>query len=276
MPRYFLEICFNGKRYHGWQSQTNAISVQQVVQQSLQVLTGESISITGCCRTDTGVHALQFFFHFDLSQPVNEQEKFVFSLNGILPADIAVYQLYAVDPHAHARYDAMRRTYCYLAYRHKNPFIRNMAAAFYFDLNIECIQECCKRLMGYEDFSAFARKGADDNPHCQIYEASWQMHEGLHCFTISANRFLRGMVRAITGTLVKAGKGLITPDDFENIIRQGNRQYAGASVPPHGLYLVAVEYPYLHILRPVCFPFFTRQVKTETIKNRHNPYRSTQ
>jgi tRNA pseudouridine38-40 synthase len=255
MPRYFLEICFNGKRYHGWQSQTNAISVQQVVQHALQTLTGENVSTTGCCRTDTGVHALQFFVHVDLSNPISQPEKFVFSLNGILPEDIAVYDLYPVEKDAHARFDAIRRTYCYFACRHKNPFIKDRAAAFYFDLDVERIQECCSRLMSHEDFSAFARKGSDDNTRCQIYQAHWQMHEGLHCFTITANRFLRGMVRAITGTLVKAGKGLITPDDFENIIRQGNRQQAGASVPPHGLYLVAVEYPYLQILRPVCFPF---------------------
>lgn len=255
MPRYFLELAFNGSNYNGWQSQKNAIGIQQVINNALNVLAGKEVSTLGCCRTDTGVHAQQFFLHTDLKKTIEDETQFLFSLNGILPEDIVVYQVHKVSEKSHARFDANRRTYTYFAYRNKNPFLKNAAAAFYFDLDKSMIDECCRRLLKHSDFSAFAKAGGDENTICEIYQAHWLMQDDLHCFTITANRFLRGMVRAITGTLVKAGKGIITPDEFDFIIRKGDRSLAGVSVPAHGLYLTGVEYPFLKISRPVYFPF---------------------
>lgn len=255
MPRFFLELAFSGSKYNGWQSQKNATGVQQVINKALSVLAGKEISTIGCCRTDTGVHAQQFFMHIDWDNSIEDKGQFLFSINGILPEDIVIYQIYEVEEKSHARFDANRRTYKYFACRNKNPFLKNAAASFYFDFDKNAIDECCRRLFRHTDFSAFAKTGGDENSICEIYFAEWQMQDELHCFTITANRFLRGMVRAITGTLVKAGKGLITPDEFDEIIRKGDRSLAGVSVPAHGLYLTQVEYPFLIIERPVYFPF---------------------
>jgi tRNA pseudouridine38-40 synthase len=255
MPRYFMEIAFAGTHYNGWQSQKNATGVQEILNKALTILAGKEINTTGCCRTDTGVHAHQFFLHADWDNPIEDKNKFLFSLNGLLPEDIVVYQVYEVSADAHARFDANRRTYHYFAYRSKNPFLKNVAAAFYYDLNPEPINECCQRLLKHSDFKAFAKTGGDENTICEIYAAEWRMKDDRYCFTITANRFLRGMVRAITGTLLKAGKGLISPDEFDEIIRKGNRSLAGVSVPAHGLYLTAVQYPFLKVNRPVYFPF---------------------
>lgn len=255
MPRYFLELAFNGSNYNGWQIQQNATGVQQVINNALSTLAGQEVNTLGCCRTDTGVHAQQFFLHIDWHKTIEDKGQFRFSLNGILPEDIVIYSIHEVNEKAHARFDANRRTYTYFAYRNKNPFLKNHAAAFYFDLDKNAIDECCKRLLKHSDFSAFAKTGGDENTICEIYHAEWLMEDELHCFTITANRFLRGMVRAITGTLVKAGKGLITPDEFDDIIQKGDRSQAGVSVPAHGLYLTAVQYPFLKIIRPVYFPF---------------------
>jgi tRNA pseudouridine38-40 synthase len=255
MPRYFLELAFNGFHYHGWQMQHNATGVQEVINKALSTLAGNEVTTLGCCRTDSGVHAQQFFLHTDWNKTIEDKSRFLFSLNGILPDDIVVYQIYEVPDKAHARFDANRRTYRYFAFRNKNPFLKNAAAPFFFDLDKKAIDECCKRLLKYSDFSTFAKTGGDENPVCEIYEASWEMKDNLHCFTITANRFLRGMVRAVTGTLVNAGKGLISADEFEEIIRSGNRHLAGVSVPAHGLYLTAVAYPFLKVHRPVYFPF---------------------
>ncbi|MCC6384510.1 MAG: tRNA pseudouridine(38-40) synthase TruA [Bacteroidia bacterium] len=256
MPRYFLEISFKGTRFNGWQIQTNATGVQQIINQALTTLTGKEVTTLGCCRTDTGVHALQYFLHFDSDETFSDRQLFVFNLNGILPEDIAVYDVYTVDKNSNARFDACKRTYRYYGYQNKNPFLKNYAGAFFFDLDVEKINECCLSLLKFADFSSFAKRTADqDNFICDIYSADWKYSNGLHCFEISANRFLRGMVRAITGTLIRAGKGLISVEEFCQIIRKKDRRLAGAAVQPQGLYLMKIEYPFLKVERKAYFPF---------------------
>lgn len=261
MQRYFLELSYCGSNYNGWQIQQNAQSIQEVLQHSLKTLTGAAIEVTGCGRTDTGVHAKQFFAHFDLDETVNDSFKYLHQLNGLLPHDITAHQLYPVHETAHARYDAIQRTYEYYAFRKKNSFLRPFAAPFYFDLDIEKINSACRILGDYSDFKCFAKNRSDvKHTLCTISEASWKFNEGFHYFKISANRFLRGMVRSLVGTLVQVGRNEINHDDFRKIIENKERSEAGPAVAAAGLYLSQIEYPYLKSNRKLNFPF----VVTET------------
>jgi len=251
MSRYFLEFCFKGTNYSGWQKQRNAASVQQILDGALQTILNKETVTTGCCRTDAGVHAAQMFAHFDSEKKISAF-KFIHQLNGIMPPDISILNLFPVDKSAHARFDATLRTYRYFAFRKKNPFLKDYAAAFYFDLNIEMINRACKALMEYDDFKSFAKNKTDvKDTICKIKEAKWEFEKELHCFTISSNRFLRGMVRAIAGTLIKVGKEEINISQFRKIIEGKSRSDAGASVPAHGLYLWGVDYKFITTKIPV-------------------------
>lgn len=258
MPRYFLEFSFSGTHYSGWQIQENAISVQQKVNEALSTIACVPVETIGCGRTDTGVHAKQFFAHFDWKEIVTDKYRFLHQLNGMLPHDIAMHDLHDVKEGAHARFDAFERTYEYYAYRKKNVFLKNNAAAFYFDLDIALINKACIVLFEYDDFNCFAKNRSDvKDTICKIKKAEWQTDRagGRHQFTITANRFLRGMVRAIVGTLVQVGKEEITVDDFHKIIEGKNRMDAGASVPACGLYLSGIKYPFLEVKSNFEFPF---------------------
>jgi len=242
--RYFLEISFKGTRYSGWQVQDNARSVQQVLHEAMGTLAGATVTTSGCCRTDAGVHALQLFAHFDSDAPLDAY-RYTHQLNGMLPADIAVNGLHAVAGDAHARYDAVARTYRYFAVRHKHAFLDEMAAGFYFDLDVDRMNEACSHLAGHTDYRCFARSGADTkDTRCTVREASWTYRDGLFRFTVTANRFLRGMVRAMVGTLVEVGRGRLSVDGFRTVLA-GDRTGAGASAPAQGLFLARVTYPYL-------------------------------
>ncbi len=241
--RYFFEISYNGSAYHGWQNQANAIGVQQVVEEALSKLFRTEISITGSGRTDTGVHCAQQFFHVDIDVPF-VSEDLVHRLNSFLPKDIAIRSIVPVCSDAHARYDAYERSYEYKITTRKNPLLNGYAFHFFKPLNVKLMNEAAKLLKGEHDFTSFSKVKTDVNHFvCEIKKAQWIKDEDLIIFHITANRFLRGMVRAVVGTLLDVGTGKISLADFEKIIASKDRKKAGMNVPPEGLTLTEVKYP---------------------------------
>ena len=241
--RFFIELSYNGKAYHGWQNQPNAISVQEVVEKALSTLLGQTIAIVGAGRTDAGVHAKQIFAHFDTQQAF-DKETLIYKLNSFLPKDIAVHDLFKVNPNAHARFDAVSRAYLYRIALHKNTFNTDQAYYLKQQLDIEKMKEATKILFDYKDFQCFSKTHTDVKTYyCDIMEANFVIVEDELHFTIKADRFLRNMVRAIVGTLINIGLGKIEIEDLHQIIKSKNRSDAGYSVPAHGLYLTNVTYP---------------------------------
>lgn len=241
--RYFLELSYNGKGYHGWQNQPNAISVQQVLEEALTTLLGKTIKIVGAGRTDAGVHASQMFAHFDYQNKI-ETSEFKYKLNSFLPSDIAIHDIIEVKENAHARFDALSRTYLYRISLKKDPF--NFERAYYVssELDIDKMNEASKILFGYSDFESFSKTKTDVKTfNCKIMKAEWVRKGNELHFTIKADRFLRNMVRAIVGTLINIGSGKIDLKDLHLIIKSKNRSDAGYSVPAHALYLSEIEYP---------------------------------
>jgi tRNA pseudouridine38-40 synthase len=256
MPRYFLEFCFKGTHYSGWQIQKNAMSVQEKVNNALALLSRAKTETTGCGRTDTGVHAKQFFAHFDIDKKIEDKKQFSYQLNAILPNDISVFDLHEVADDASARYDAIIRTYEYYLYRSKNPFLKDVASMMLYDMDVRKINKACSVLLAHDDFKCFSKSRTQVNHTiCKIYKAEWEEKNNMHKFTISANRFLRGMVRAIVGTLQQVGEGKLSLHDFKKIIENKQRSAAGASVDACGLYLSRIEYPYLKVERKFELPF---------------------
>ncbi|MFD0837089.1 tRNA pseudouridine(38-40) synthase TruA [Mariniflexile aquimaris] len=241
--RYFIELSYNGTAYHGWQIQPNAVSVQEVVENALSLLFKETVSIMGAGRTDTGVHAKQMFAHFDTDVKFNEA-KLVFKLNSFLPKDIAIHSVFKVKEEAHARFNAVSRTYLYRIALHKNVF--NFDTAYFVKqaLDVDKMKEASKILFEYKDFQCFSKVNTDVKTYyCEIMKADWFFEdEELH-FIIKADRFLRNMVRAIVGTMVQIGLGKLQVEDLHTIIKSKNRSEAGFSVPAHALYLTKIEYP---------------------------------
>ncbi len=242
--RYFLELAYNGKNYHGWQIQPNAISVQAVLNDCISKMLREEINVVGCGRTDTGVHASYFVAHFDSEKEQIDEGQFCYKLNRFLPKDIAVYSLVKVNTETHSRFSASSRTYEYHLATQKNPFLQD--SAYYLDvqLNIELMNEAAKLLFDYIDFTSFSKLHTDvKTNNCKITKANWEFKQGKWIFTISADRFLRNMVRAIVGTLLEVGKGKMTLEQFCETIEAKDRGVAGTSAPAHALYLVDIEYP---------------------------------
>jgi tRNA pseudouridine38-40 synthase len=243
--RYVIRLAYKGTRYHGWQKQHNAVSVQSVLDEKLSLLLGENIETLGCGRTDTGVHAKDFYVHFDASNP-QEGAHLVYKLNHILPNDIAVFEVFEVPETFNARFDATSRTYEYWITQVPNPFLLEDAWYRYGKLDMELMNAAAKLLLGKKDFECFSKVHTQVNNFiCEITHAEWTQQEDRLVFTISANRFLRNMVRAIVGTLVEVGKGKLTLLDVQDILDSKNRCEAGQSVPAHGLYLTKIEYPRL-------------------------------
>lgn len=247
MQRYFIQLSYNGTAYHGWQIQENTFrTVQQVLNEMLSRLLNEPIVITGCGRTDTGVHATEYFAHFDSTIEDLEinQDKWIFKFNFALPADIAIQKIIAVKEKSNARFDAVSRTYQYIINKKKDPFQIDRSCFLYGALNIEEMNKATKILFDHIDFSAFAKTNTQNlSNNCKIYKAEWKEENDLLIFTISANRFLRNMVRAIVGTLLNVGKGKISIEEFNEIIESKTRSKAGFSAHACGLYLTKVEYP---------------------------------
>ena len=240
--RYFIEFSYNGKAYHGWQRQPKAITVQEVLENALSTLLRETVSVVAAGRTDSGVHAAQMFAHFNTELPISEL--LVHKLNAFLPKDIAVKAVYKVQPQAHARFDALKRTYQYHIATEKEVFLYDYAMQLTLPLNVATMNEACQILFYYSDFECFSKTHTDVKTFlCQIYQAYWQQEGGQLIFTISANRFLRNMVRAVVGTLLEVGLQRLSLTGFEEVILSKKRSKAGASVPAAGLFLTEITYP---------------------------------
>jgi tRNA pseudouridine38-40 synthase len=243
--RYFIEFAYNGKNYHGWQYQPNAASVQETLSMAVSVLLRHEIELMGAGRTDSGVHAKQMFAHFNSEINFNP-EKLVTKLNSYLPKDIVVFAIHNVPDSAHARFDAKKRTYEYHIHTFKNAFENEQSWYLHQKLDLEKMNKATKILFEYQDFQCFSKVHTDVMTfNCSIFEAVWKQEGDRIIFTISADRFLRNMVRAIVGTLTEIGSGKKNLDDFRNIIESKDRNQAGASAPAHGLFLTKVEYPYI-------------------------------
>ena len=244
--RYFIRLSFDGTGFHGWQAQRNAVSVQKILADAISMIVREEVMLTGCGRTDTGVHAHEYFAHMDLSQELNkiQRDKLVFKLNIYLGDDIAIQAIFLVRQNAHARFSAVRRTYKYFITRVKNPFLRNYSHYIYGPIDIDQMNRGADLIMQFSDFTSFTKVDSDSKTRiCHINEAGWENDGDLLVFTISADRFLRNMVRAIVGTLLDLGAGKMSLRDLKLVIEAKNRSDAGESVPAGGLFLEHIEYP---------------------------------
>lgn len=243
--RYFIRISYKGTHYHGWQIQVNARTVQEILNEDLSLILNEKIALTGAGRTDTGVHARIFWAHFDSSKSdLNNDTNLVFKINGKLSKDIAVQEILKVRPDAHARFDAISRTYEYQIIRKKDPFLTEFAHYIYGDLDFESMNKATALLTEVSDFTSFSKVDTDVKTNiCKVTRAEWIIDCKKMVFTITADRFLRDMVRAIVGTLLDVGFGRITVEEFYKIIKEKNRSAAGTSVPAKGLFLVDIQYP---------------------------------
>lgn len=242
--RYFIELSYHGKNYHGWQIQPNEISVQETVENALSLLLNQKIQVVGCGRTDAGVHASQFFLHFDFQDEI-DKGKLKFKLNSFLPKDIAIFQIHNVQKEAHARFNALSRTYQYKMTLVKDPFESDLKYMMpRVNLDIEQMNKAAEVLLSFKDFKCFSRSKTDVKTYdCDISEAYWVKDNDELTFYITADRFLRNMVRAIVGTLLDIGKGKMTINDLIEIIESRDRTKAGASVKAKGLYLSKIRYP---------------------------------
>jgi tRNA pseudouridine38-40 synthase len=244
--RYFIELAYNGTNYHGWQSQPNAPSVQEILEKGLSLLLKMPIEIVGAGRTDAGVHAKQMYAHFDYPE-VLVAPFWVTKLNSYLPKSIVIYNIIAVSDEAHARFDATSRTYEYHIHKYKDAFIDGGSWLYSQPLNLNLMNKATNLLLNHTDFECFSKAHTDVFTfNCKITQAHWQQNGNQLVFTITADRFLRNMVRAIVGTFINIGLEKITIEDLQKILDSKDRSKAGFSVPAHGLYLTQITYPYLN------------------------------
>ena len=241
--RYFVWFSYDGTAYHGWQIQPNGNSVQAELQRALSTLLREEISVTGAGRTDAGVHARQMVAHFDFSEAI-DLEQLAYKLNRILPCDIAVDRVELVDDDMHARFSATSRTYHYYIHTKKDPFSRPYSTELHYELDFDKMNEAGRILMTYDDFGAFCKSHSDvKTTLCRVTKAEWvPTSETSWYFEITANRFLRNMVRAVVGTLIDVGRGRLTLDDFRKVIEGKRRTAAGESMPANALFLENIRY----------------------------------
>lgn len=244
--RYFIKFSYLGTDFHGSQRQPNGITVQETMEQAFNMIFREEIPLTFAGRTDAGVHAREMYAHFDLSNshlPI--ASNLVFRLNGILPNSIAIHDIVPVTDEAHARFTAKSRTYQYHIVDHKNPFLHDLATRVRPGLDFDAMNEAAKYLIGKQDFASFCRSNTDvKTTICDLTYAHWEVKENGHAvFTITADRFLRNMVRAVVGTLFEVGRGKMTIEQFAEVITQHTRTAAGDSAPAEGLYLTQILYP---------------------------------
>lgn len=241
--RYFIHLAYNGKAYHGWQYQPNAISVQETLEKALLISLQAETTVVGAGRTDAGVHATQFFAHFD-SNKIEDPAKFIYKLNSLLPDDIAVYDLLEVNDEAHARFNASARSYEYFVVQQKDPFKFDTAHLVKNELDVNKMNVAAATLLNYTDFKCFSKSKTDVHTYnCKIFAAQWIQEKDVLIFKITADRFLRNMVRAIVGTLLEVGLGKIPISRFHEILESRDRQEAGTSVPAKALFLTKIEYP---------------------------------
>lgn len=243
LNRYFIDISYNGRNYHGWQIQPNANSIQEEIQTALSKLLKIKIAIVGAGRTDAGVHAKQLFAHFDIEKELLCDD-LCYKLNAFISDEIVINEIFKVENDMHARFNAKKRSYEYHIYLGRNPFLLETTWQIYKQqLAIEKMNECANLLLNYNDFKCFSKSKTDVHTYnCTIFEAQWILNDKHLTFYITANRFLRNMVRAIVGTLYGVGLGKITKEQFINIIESKDRKNAGISVPARALFLTKIEY----------------------------------
>jgi tRNA pseudouridine38-40 synthase len=242
MSRYFLEVAYDGTGFSGFQIQQNAITVQSEIEKAIQILLRQPVQLTGSSRTDAGVHAYQNYFHFDVASELPVQ--FVYKLNAILPSAIAVIRHVRVPDHAHCRFDAVSREYGYHIYTYKNPFLVNRAYYYPYRLSIDKLQQAAELLKAYQDFTSFSKRNTQVKSfRCNLYMSEWEQVNGQLVYKVKANRFLRGMVRALTATMLKVGREKMQMDEFRGIIELKDCTRASFAVPAHGLFLKRVNYP---------------------------------
>ena len=241
MMRYFIDISYNGKNYHGWQIQKNAVTVQSTIQDVISKILGKSTDIVGSGRTDTGVHAKSQVAHFDVNKEVDND--FIYRVNAFLPQDISINSVNQVVDNSHARFDAISREYIYKIHDLKSPFVDGLSTFYNKKINMDLINEACSTIMKNSDFQSFSKvKTEVKNFNCIISHASIRRKNNFYLFKFCANRFLRGMVRALVGTLLQLNESKINLKEFKLIFEKKNREYAGPSAPPYGLYLNKVNY----------------------------------
>ncbi|MFC2381509.1 MAG: tRNA pseudouridine(38-40) synthase TruA [Prevotella nigrescens] len=256
MQRYFIKFSYNGTNYHGWQIQPNGITVQEVLEKALSTLLRSKTGVVGAGRTDSGVHARTMFAHFDCSEEAIDCKQLCYKLNRLLPRDVAVTAVFPVGNELHARFSATSRTYHYYMHHGRNPFLKAYSCEMPYVLDYDRMNKAASYLVGEHDFKCFCKAGGDNKTTiCNLTEARWERcntqlsirgnveEAGQWCFVITANRFLRNMVRAVVGTLVEVGRYRISPDEFQKIVDHGTRSDAGESMPGNALFLWDVEYP---------------------------------
>ncbi len=241
MNRYFLEVSYKGKGYAGFQIQQNAPTIQYEVEKALATFFRQPISLTGSSRTDSGVHALQNYFHFDFEEVINPAS--IYNLNAILPGSIVIKTLVRVSESAHCRFDAISREYKYFIYQQKDPFLEETAYYYPYTLDIELLEKAAKVIMQYRNFASFSKRGTQVKTFdCTIQKSEWIRENGCQVYNVIANRFLRGMVRGLVATMLQVGRGKLTMDDFHRVIASEDTAEADFAVPGHGLFLVSVNY----------------------------------
>lgn len=243
MHRYFIRLSYDGSNYHGWQIQPNGNSVQEEIQKALTTLLRFNVEIVGAGRTDAGVHARDMAAHFDVQDPIDGKQ-LAYRMNRILPRDIAIQGIEEVAGDLHARFSAVSRTYHYYIHTQKDPFLQRHSCELHYELDFGLMNEAACHLLNVDDFKAFCKSHTDvKTTLCNVTEASWvQLSGHSWYFEITANRFLRNMVRAVVGTLIEVGRGRITVEDFDSIVAGRQRTQAGESMPAHALFLEKVRY----------------------------------
>jgi len=243
LKRYFVKLSYKGTHFHGWQIQPNAISVQEVLQKAFSLLLREDIAVVGAGRTDTGVHALNYIAHFETVKRIENPNQLIYKLNSFLTDDIVVYDIFPVSDEMHARFSAISRTYEYRIHQKKNPFLTDTSLYLYEKLDFELMNSAAEILFEYKDFTSFSKLHTNTKTNfCKILRAEWIERDNQNIFIITADRFLRNMVRAVTGTLLDIGRGKISKDDFRKIIESKDRSSAGVSVPARGLFLTEIKF----------------------------------
>lgn len=242
MKRYFLELCYDGASFGGFQIQNNVDTIQGAVQAALKTLYRENIELTGASRTDAGVHALQNFFHFDTDIVITQKQ--VYNLNAILPNSIVVKAIYEVPSTAHCRFDATTRSYIYKLHTQKDPFLEGRSWYYPFPIDFNLLNQATQTLLNFTHYESFSKKNTSVNTfECSVSKALWQVEGSNMHFHIDSNRFLRGMIRGLVGTLLQVGRGQITVDEWMDIVASNNEQRVDFSTPAYGLYLSAIQYP---------------------------------
>lgn len=243
MQRYFINLSFDGKRYHGWQIQPNGISVQEELQRALSLILRSDTEVTGAGRTDAGVHARTMIAHFDSNESIDSTQ-LAYRLNRVLPRDIAVNDIYETDNDMHARFSARKRTYRYFIHTKRDPFCMSHSVELHYPLDFEQMNKAARLLLEAKDFKAFCKSNHDaKTTFCDVSVARWVQSDSTHWyFEISADRFLRNMVRAVVGTLIEVGRGRMSMEKLRKVLAEGTRCDAGESMPAHGLFLWEVEY----------------------------------